>query len=102
MIAPAVRRWQPQVVPLLRSLWPEGPYTLPWALAQIQVESGGDPEAQSDHGAQGLLQLMPATAQELGVDDVFDPFQSLYGGFRYLRQQYDRFPEIPTLDDRLR
>lgn len=56
----------------------------------VQQESGWNPVAVSSKGAQGLAQLMPETAQILGVD-AQDPVQNLDGGARYLRQQYDRF-----------
>jgi len=52
----------------------------------VTAESDYDPTAVSHAGAQGLMQLMPATAQELGVQDSFDPLQNLSGGSRYLKQ----------------
>lgn len=57
----------------------------------IKQESGFDPTAQSAAGAQGLTQLMPATAAGLGVTDARDPAQAIDGGARYLKQQLDRF-----------
>lgn len=54
-------------------------------LAVVGVESGFQPDAVSNKGAQGLMQLMPATARELGVIDALDPEQNLDGGTRYLR-----------------
>ena len=62
----------------------------------VMAESGGNPMAKSPKGAGGLMQLMPATAQELGVTDVFDPEQNLRGGAKYLRQQLERFGD-PSL-----
>ena len=59
--------------------------------AMMLVESGFNSRAVSPRGAQGLLQLMPATARSLGVDDSFDPEQNIGGGARYLRKQIDRF-----------
>jgi cell wall-associated NlpC family hydrolase len=54
------------------------------------TESGFRPGAASSAGAQGLMQIMPATARGLGVDPL-DPEQALTGGARYLRQQLDAF-----------
>jgi|SRR6266568_2011972 soluble lytic murein transglycosylase-like protein len=53
-------------------------------LAVVSVESAFRPEAVSRKGAQGLMQLMPATAASLGVKDVFDPVENLDGGSRHL------------------
>lgn len=61
----------------------------------IQQESAFKPGAGSPAGAQGLAQLMPATARDLGVSDPFDPMQSLEGGAKYLKQQLDRFNGDP-------
>jgi len=59
--------------------------------ALAYVESGLRPEAVSPDGALGITQLMPATAQALGVANPFDLWANLDGGARYLRQQLDRF-----------
>lgn len=68
-------------------------YTLPRALvkAVIAVESSFNPKAVSPAGAQGLMQLMPATAREMEVRDSFDPVANIYGGTRYLRILATRF-----------
>lgn len=62
--------------------------------AVAKVESDFNPDAVSQKGALGLMQLMPETASDLGVSDPFDVQQSLNGGSRYLRQQLDRFGRL--------
>jgi soluble lytic murein transglycosylase-like protein len=57
----------------------------------IKAESNFDPSATSPAGAQGLTQLMPATAAGLGVTNPLDPAQAIEGGAKYLRQQLDHF-----------
>ncbi len=57
----------------------------------IRAESGFQVDAVSKAGAGGLMQLMPATAEELGVKDLFDIEQNIDGGARYLRKMLDRF-----------
>jgi hypothetical protein len=53
--------------------------------AIVQVESAYNPQAKSNKGAQGLMQLMPGTASRYGVGDAYDPRQNLQGGARYLK-----------------
>ena len=57
----------------------------------IKTESDYDVNAVSPAGAQGLMQLMPETARELGVTKPFDITQNINGGARYLRQMVDMF-----------
>lgn len=69
-------------------------YQVPEALLKAvgKAESGFDPSAVSSAGAQGVMQLMPATAQALGVTDSFDARSNIFGGAKYisnLLRQYD-------------
>lgn len=59
--------------------------------AVIQVESNFNPNALSRKGAQGLMQLMPATARLLGLEDAFDGRGNIHGGCRYLKSLIDDF-----------
>src|SRR4030095_14294950 len=59
--------------------------------AVVQVESGFNPYAVSPKGALGLMQLMPATAQQFGVRNPFDPLENVRAGVAYLRQLLDRY-----------
>jgi soluble lytic murein transglycosylase-like protein len=72
-------------------------YQVPQRLIEsvIAQESAGDFRAVSHAGAEGLMQLMPATAAELRVVCSFDPRENVLGGTRYLRQMYDRFGSWP-------
>jgi len=63
----------------------------PLLKAVMAVESNFDPRAISEKGATGLMQLMPATARDMYVDDLFDPAQNIDGGARYLRSLQDQF-----------
>jgi len=59
--------------------------------AVIHAESAFNPRALSPKGAQGLMQLMPATAARFQVEDPFDPVQNIEGGVQYLAWLLDRF-----------
>jgi soluble lytic murein transglycosylase-like protein len=67
-------------------------YGVPASLiaSTIQAESSGNPGAVSSEGAIGLMQLMPSTAVDLGVDPT-DPGQNIDGGTRYLSQMFAQF-----------
>jgi soluble lytic murein transglycosylase-like protein len=63
----------------------------PLLKAVMAAESNFDPSAVSVKGATGLMQLMPATARDMSVDDPRDPAQNIDGGARYLRLLQDRY-----------
>ncbi len=65
--------------------------------AVIEVESGFDERVVSRAGAQGLMQLMPATARRFGVADPFDARQNIFGGTRFLRVLLDAYAGDVTL-----
>ena len=68
-------------------------YDVPTALlkAVAKAESNFNPKAVSKAGAQGIMQLMPATAKSLGVVNPFDPEQNIMGGAKYLSQMMKKF-----------
>lgn len=57
----------------------------------IMTESGGNPKAVSPKGAKGLMQLMDATAEQMGVADSLNPHQNIDGGVKYLRQLLNKY-----------
>lgn len=63
--------------------------------AIIDTESSGNPNARSEVGAVGLMQLMPGTANDLGVDPL-DPVKNIEGGTRYYNQMRKKFPDMKT------
>lgn len=70
-------------------------YAFPWTLicSLMFQESSFKADAVSWSGAQGLMQLMPATAGEVGVKDPFNPDDNIRGGTYYLKKQYKRVPD---------
>jgi soluble lytic murein transglycosylase-like protein len=98
----------PPVVPAPEASGARGAGLEPWrdAIAQVSArhgvpawlvtnvvrqESGGNAQATSPAGAMGLMQLMPGTAAELGVEAPYDPMQNLEGGVRYLARMISMF-----------
>lgn len=65
--------------------------------AVIQAESAFNPLARSHKGAMGLMQLMPATATELGVTDAYDPEQNIRGGVTYLKALLRKYSDNEEL-----
>lgn len=78
-------------------------YAFDWRLivAQMFQESQFDPKAVSYAGAEGLMQLLPTTAEFVGISELHDPDDSIYGGVRYMDFLRDRFVESDiSLEDR--
>ncbi|QYA26935.1 transporter substrate-binding domain-containing protein [Gramella sp. MT6] len=67
-----------------------------WRLlcSQVYQESRFDPKSESWAGAKGLIQLMPETAKELGVNNSYNPEQNVSGGVKYLNKIRDRFEAV--------
>jgi len=86
----------------VQDLWPETDWRL--IKCQMRQESAFNPRAVSPCGAIGLLQIMPATGESLGLTKnmLFIPEENIKAGIIYLKRQYDRFPEIPDYRERLK
>ncbi|HEY9214223.1 MAG TPA: lytic transglycosylase domain-containing protein [Ancylobacter sp.] len=73
-----------------------------WIRAVLQAESGGDPRAVSQAGAMGLMQIMPATWDELRLRhglgrDPFAPCDNIYAGAAYLRELFERYGSVTAM-----
>lgn len=62
-----------------------------FVMSIINAESGGDVKATSPKNAQGVMQLIPATAQRFGVKNAYDPNENIRGGIKYLNWLHDRY-----------
>ena len=80
-----------EIARMVRSMAPRYGLDPNLVLAVIETESGFNPKALSPKNAQGLMQLIPATAARFGVENVWDPEQNLHGGMAYLRWLLDHF-----------
>ena len=79
------------IIALVERLAPDYRLDPDLVLAVIKTESNFNVEARSPKNAQGLMQLIPATADRFGVTNVWDPVQNLKGGMAYLRWLLDHF-----------
>jgi hypothetical protein len=80
-----------EIAKMVRSLAPNYSLDPNLVLAVVEAESGFNSRARSPKNAQGLMQLIPATASRFGVKNVWDPEQNLRGGMAYLRWLLDHF-----------
>jgi soluble lytic murein transglycosylase-like protein len=84
----------PRLEPLIQELSTKHGVDPTLVAAVIWVESSGDPRARSRKGARGLMQLMPQTARELGVTQIYDPRENVDGGIRYLKRMLDAHGDV--------
>ncbi|MFH1139073.1 MAG: lytic transglycosylase domain-containing protein [Pseudomonadota bacterium] len=92
VVSPSTEKpWPPEMDAIVERAAQENELDPELIRAVIKTESAFDHQALSGAGAMGLMQLMPGTARDLGVDDPFDPAQNVSGGSRYLRQMLDRY-----------
>ncbi|MBI5837363.1 MAG: transglycosylase SLT domain-containing protein [Candidatus Eisenbacteria bacterium] len=89
--ASGARRASPELQPMILRAAHETGVDSRLLEAVLLTESAGRPRAVSPKGASGLMQLMPDTARAMGVKNVFDPWENVRGGARYLAQLLDRF-----------
>lgn len=70
-------------------------------IAQMYQESRFNPQAQSTAGAVGLMQLLPSTADDVGITELYDPESSIHAGVSYLNYLHQRFDEELAFEDRI-
>ena len=90
-------RVDPTFDPIIRRVAEEQGVDASLVRAVIQVESGYQPRARSSKGAVGLMQLMPATARQYGVRNLYDPSANIRAGVSHLKSLLDRFPLVLAL-----
>lgn len=85
--------------PLVQHYAPKYGFDWRFITAQMFQESRFDPNARSHAGAIGLMQLMPATAKQLGISKISHPENNIRAGTKYMNWLYERFePELPVVD----
>lgn len=89
--APPVEAKQPDVIDIVKGAGDKHGVDPDFLSSVVHAESSFNPNAVSPKGARGLMQLMPDTANKLGVKDSFDPESNIDGGARYLRALLDRY-----------
>jgi membrane-bound lytic murein transglycosylase F len=85
--------------PLVQRYAPKYGFDWRFISAQMFQESRFDPDARSHAGAIGLMQLMPATAKQLGISKIKHPENNVHAGTKYMNWLYEKFePELPVVD----
>lgn len=93
----AKNKWTEQIQAAVQSSAQKYNVSPALIMSIIKAESGFNPNAVSSAGAQGLMQLMPATARGLGVTDSFNIQQNIDGGTRYIKEKLNQFGNDPKL-----
>ncbi len=91
-VEPPALRVDPTFDPIIQRVAEEKGVDPRLVRAVIQVESGYQPRARSTKGAVGLMQLMPATARQYGVRNLYEPAANISAGVSHLKKLLDRFP----------
>lgn len=91
LVARAARPNPPELQALVDTIAEKNQVEPPLVHSVIRAESNYNAAAVSPKGAQGMMQLIPATAQRFGVVDAFDPAQNIEGGVKYLKYLLDLY-----------